>query len=70
MTGFIATKMCGRCGATIYLIEAGDQYKWVTDPDNNNTWQCGNGPLYPVLAHAPKEELGGEESKDAAAGKT
>ena len=59
MTGFIATKICGRCGATIYLIKAGDHYQWVTDPDKNNTWQCGNDPLHPVLAHAPKEELGG-----------
>jgi hypothetical protein len=59
MTGFIATKTCGRCGATIYLIKAGDHYQWVTNPDQSNTWHCRNDPLFPALAHAPKEELAG-----------
>jgi hypothetical protein len=59
MTRFIATKTCGRCGATIYLIKAVDHYEWVTDLNKNNAWRCGNDPLHPVLAHAPKEELGG-----------
>jgi hypothetical protein len=59
LAGFIATKVCDRCRAIIYLIKAGDHYKWFSDPDKDNTWQCGTDPLHPEVAHAPKEELGG-----------
>jgi hypothetical protein len=59
MTRFIATKTCGRCGASIYLIKADDHCTWVTDPNKSNAWHCESDPFRPEVAHAPKEELGG-----------
>jgi hypothetical protein len=50
-------KTCGRCAATIYLVRTGDHYKWLTNPEKENTWHCGNDILHPELAHAPNEEL-------------
>lgn len=37
------TDTCANCGKTIYLVKLSPTtFKWVTDPDKNGTWACGD----------------------------